>query len=416
MLLAPVVEVREFGTIGGCIDASNGGARRSARALLIRRSADGAFRHRVGQAADVSSKIARWSLLTCTFVLVLGLGELILRALPGKGQGGDPGLRRLHRPEPDRPWLYGLRPGARTTLAISGDVVYEINADGFRGPRVPPARDADALRILVLGDSLAFGYGVAEEESFARRLEKLLDAERPTEVLNLGVCGYSPWNEAALLDGLGIRFRPDIVLVQFCINDLNDPTLHFDTQTRGALGEIPLSAFPEGSRVVARNPCGSWEICRRLRALLGREDPREALLSMAPLDLGPGARRDWLGGLYARMERTATGHGARIAVVGFPFRAQVMQAQMHGLQEQLGDLVSRQGVGWIDLLPAFLRASDRGDDALFIDLYHPSARGHAVAASAIAEALREAGWLETRNSSGSVAPAARPGQSTPASP
>ena len=39
-------------------------------------------------------------------------------------------------------------------------------------------------------------------------------------------------------------------------------------------------------------------------------------------------------------------------------------------------------------------ARDDGGDPLFIDLYHPTARGHDVAARTIAEALRDAGWLE----------------------
>ena len=57
-------------------------------------------------------------------------------------------------------------------------------------------------------------------------------------------------------------------------------------------------------------------------------------------------------------------------------------------------IASELGIGWIDLLPAFLRARDDGGDPLFIDLYHPTARGHDVAARTIAEALRDAGWLE----------------------
>ena len=35
------------------------------------------------------------------------------------------------------------------------------------------------------------------------------------------------------------------MLVQFCINDLNDPTFHFDASTVRALGELPEKAFPD---------------------------------------------------------------------------------------------------------------------------------------------------------------------------
>ena len=65
------------------------------------------------------------------------------------------------------------------------------------------------------------------------------------EILNLAVSGYNPYNQGELLRDLGLAYEPDLVLAQFCINDLNDPTLHFDTQTRLRLGSIPDPPFPD---------------------------------------------------------------------------------------------------------------------------------------------------------------------------
>ncbi len=345
---------------------------------------------RVGHHRAVKSTLLRWLLMICTFVLVLGLGECVLRNLPGDGPSGDPGLRALHRVEPGAPWLYGPRPGATTTLTVSGDTTYEINAAGHRGPEVDLARVPGSERIVVIGDSLAFGYGVAEAETFARRLEARLSEDGDTEVVNLGVSGYGPFNEAAWLEGRGMRYAPDVVLVQFCINDLNDPTLHFDAATRGALGELPDAAFPGGERVARANPCGPWEICRRLRAIIAPDDSLQILRSMAAIDLKPGPHREWLRDRYAEMVETAGLEGARVVIVGFPHPAQLESGQGVDLQGQLAEVAAEVGAGFIDLLPAFEQAAVESDAPLFFDLYHPTSRGHAVAAEAIADALDDA--------------------------
>ena len=106
---------------------------------------------------------------------------------------------------------------------------------------------------------VAFGYGVEMQQTFPKRMEAQLEARRSTartagathiEVLNLGVSGYNPYTEAALLADVGPSYQPDLVLVQFCINDLNDPTLHFNVQARLHMGTIPDAAYPEPSIVI----------------------------------------------------------------------------------------------------------------------------------------------------------------------
>ena len=69
-----------------------------------------------------------------------------------------------------------------------------INALGLRGPEVAPKRPG-VFRVLVFGDSYAFGVGVDEENVLTSELERLLSEDAlsgvEVEVLNLGVAGYS---------------------------------------------------------------------------------------------------------------------------------------------------------------------------------------------------------------------------------
>ena len=98
-------------------------------------------------------------------------------------------------------------------------VAYRTNADGFRdGPRDPDRRAGP--RVLVLGDSYTFGWGVADDEPYPQRAEALL-RERGigAEVINAGIPGYNSEQEASLLDELLPRYRPDMVVVGYVMND-----------------------------------------------------------------------------------------------------------------------------------------------------------------------------------------------------
>src|SRR5436309_6324437 len=155
--------------------------------------------------ARVRALAGRLGLVLFGLVVGLGLVEVVLRLTPGHRQVAD--LRGLHELRPDRPWLYGLRPGAEGRTDETGPIRYAINADGFRDRRYARPKPPGTFRIVVLGDSIAFGFGVAEEETFPKVLEARIAATAPqrrVEVLNLGVSGYNSFNEEALFADVGV--------------------------------------------------------------------------------------------------------------------------------------------------------------------------------------------------------------------
>jgi len=99
------------------------------------------------------------------------------------------------------------------------------NAEGFRERRVPGAKPAGVMRIVVLGDSFTQGYGVEEDEAYPRVLERLLDARDPKrryEVINLGVPGACTVDYVPNLRDVGLAYEPDLVLVGLMANDVQD--------------------------------------------------------------------------------------------------------------------------------------------------------------------------------------------------
>jgi hypothetical protein len=80
-------------------------------------------------------------------------------------------------------------------------------------------------RWLFLGDSVTLGWGVDDEFTWVRRIEREGRATdgRPIEALNAGHLMYETVQQADLLRVLGPRLRPDVVALCFIINDF-EPT------------------------------------------------------------------------------------------------------------------------------------------------------------------------------------------------
>lgn len=121
----------------------------------------------------------------------------------------------------------------------TGRVVYRINDRGFRGSDWATAKPENGTRVVCLGDSITFGEGVHEEHTYPARLQTLLAEAMPTrevEVINLGVQGYGTVEGTALFRAMGASLDPDVVVVQFFLNDAMAPgetVRQNDAQARG---------------------------------------------------------------------------------------------------------------------------------------------------------------------------------------
>lgn len=98
---------------------------------------------------------------------------------------------------------------------------YRVNEHGFRATGTPAT--GGKMRILFVGDSCLFGWGVHDHETLTARLEELLnsDSASPGVVcLNAGVPGYCAEQQYHCLVEIFERYQPDAVVVCQVRNDL----------------------------------------------------------------------------------------------------------------------------------------------------------------------------------------------------
>jgi lysophospholipase L1-like esterase len=267
------------------------------------------------------------------------------------------------------------------------DIDVRINSRGLRDDEYPVARD-ERRRLLVLGDSFAWGFGVEHRERFSEIIER---RHPDWEVINAGVSGYGTDQELLYLRGRGLRYHPDVVLLLFHVNDFennvrsseywyNKPRFRLD---HGQLiaGNIPVPPSTFKQRINRFFYGRTWILGRVYAvAAAATRELRRPLWSRAA---GTGDGSDITAALLAQMQQTCTEASAVLVVASVP-----------GAAERLGPVLDGTGIPYLPLDAAFTAGRGGGGEPVtFPHDGHWTARGHRIAAGAIEAFLEERGIL-----------------------
>ena len=326
----------------------------------------------------------------------------------------------------DSPLLYSLNPAHP-----------EVNSLGMRDDEVEVAKPPGTFRVLVLGDSVAYGDGVPRRSAFPDRLEALLRATRPSaEVLNTAALGYTPYNELQYFLTRGRTLQPDLVLVAFCLNDVANPRLHWN-YTQDHIVEIPPEAIPnpEYDRthaipVLRRRQEAEqrrrWQFLRQHSRLFRLIESKVSRLRPAQTDDLPdlnakvpthitgedtlsievlvdetSSESQWLRSMYDQLLAAVQHERSRLAIVFFPVAYQLDPAYPYVPQTQLMNYCNSRAIPCLDLLPA-LRAHPREEIFLlrrsgYDDIWHLTEQGHVLVADMTLRFLQERRLLDEAN-------------------
>jgi len=320
----------------------------------------------------------------------LAIGEVAVRVA---GSFNEP--RRHFKPgifAPDEELGWVLQPdyeGVRAEYAYGA--VTTTDGRGYRGPAWDDARAGAECRVLCLGDSVTFGLGVEDDETFPARLEALLrEGGREAAVYNAGVPGYDTVQEGAVLERLRDVVRPDVVVVGWLPNDVTEPSVLARDQVQVLEGYLvdDVEEFREWRGRIDHRGLYASALYRFMRVrtkllqeALGADDG-----DWPGLDGDLSYSTDPLRAIAARAREL----GAAPVLVLFPREEEVRGDTDVDHHAAVADLGREAGYAVVDLAAAWVAAGPRDDRYLPRDGVHLTASGYAEAAGRVAPVVADA--------------------------
>jgi len=248
--------------------------------------------------------------------------------------------------------------------------------------REPGPRRAGVRRVAVFGDSFTEGQGVREADTYARVLERALNARGGAwEVLNFGRRGADFPELDATFEEL-LAFEPDVVVYGMGLNDC-EPSDEFRARHAFVTGML------EGPRLKPALIDGPPAFGSRTAAFVQRRLERRRV---------DRAMRAWYGELYdepnrdgwmrtqgyiERMHRAMRLGGGQFILATWPVLAHLDGAYpFRATHETIGRFCHSAGIAWIDLLPAL---GNRPDQTLWVHALdpHPNELAHRLVAESL---------------------------------
>jgi lysophospholipase L1-like esterase len=301
---------------------------------------------------------------------------------------------------------YELVPGARGS-AWGTEV--SVNTYGIRGPE--PSRDVHSRRVVVLGDSVAFGNQVPSGDEFPARLAEALRTHDPRfEVLNFALGGYDTLQQLAVLERRALAFSPEHVVIAYCLNDAGIVSTNREYIERVAryrdhfivkhsrIVQLLLQRLDARAHAEFMRETNTPDRFRELHA--GRieaitPDERELREQMArAADRHPSdwyrdeARVGRIRFTFRRIRELSETHGFDVHVAIFPWLELEGDEYPHAAAHAIvASEAARQGFGVVDLYEPLREVGLESLRAASRDLVHPNGEGHALAAREVAAAL-----------------------------
>jgi lysophospholipase L1-like esterase len=319
------------------------------------------------------------TIVTLSFFLA---AELLLRGLGFAARAAAPGMQ-FHVPEiqsagydvdPDIFWQ--LKADFQGVVSDNHPWEIRTNSARMRGPEFDAEKVPGTLRIVSMGDSSAFGWGVPEERTYARLLEGYLNERqagggRRFEVLNAGVPGYTSFQGLGYLRRDLLDLEPDVVLTYFGLNDLTGARFYSDRE-QGLQTESAAAYLLKRSRIYQV----MWKL---LRGSSTEERFDNYFTATDHFRVPPEEYRKNLREMQ-RLVEERSGRTFFIRPTWSSPDASQLHAHAYWFPEAI-DLLD--GVSPVVDAYAALKDSKAEVSALFMDIAHPTERGHALIAEAI---------------------------------
>lgn len=274
---------------------------------------------------------------------------------------------------------------------------FSTNRQHFRYPTDIENKNPGTIRILMLGDSVTFGYRVPvtfpenpsiydkSQEPYPALLEKYLREHNPDkkiEVIPMAVPGYTTYQGLAWLKRDIARLKPDLITIMY---GWNDQELHVQADKQA----LPTGTFHILARKIMIHS-QALIYASRWWAHLGKED---AMVPPLEQNTPRVSKDDYLANILAMVD-VAKNNNARAVIIGPVYEdLQSNAGQGKNIMEYRSALKQTAGQAGIPYLeiPALTEQGFPANQTLFQEPIHPNATGHQIIAETLEKFFNQSG-------------------------
>ena len=314
----------------------------------------------------------------------------VRRRTPRRAPDAELRLVDILELDPDPRIVFRLRPDVEGQFK---GVRYRASALGIRGPQTTTAKRPGSIRVVGLGDSVMWGWGVEEDARYLDLLgDELIRSGVVGDVVNLAVPGYNTVQEVETLRVRGMEFSPDVVVLGVTGNDAEIPLFLWGAGARpwsfgrpvlldllagllhgapgggeaGTGGLVPMTAYLQPPDEAGT----AWRVPEAFAHLVGMDNVLGALDTLAGL-----ARTH---GFAVVVVPWASGPAAHLALVTAV--AQACRQRGFTVVDVAAGLAAERARDGLDEAALWLTPRD----------FHPNARAHRILAGMLEPPVRAA--------------------------
>lgn len=259
------------------------------------------------------------------------------------------------------------------------------NATSLQDFAYPEEKGKGVFRIAVVGDSFAFAPYMQFDDTFAKRLERILNLQtkRKVEVINYGVPRYSTSHEVVVTKK-ALQQQADLVLLQICLNDPEIKPYTPTALTGAVVDRFGGIDYQEG--LLAKWKTGAF-VAKRLYNMNSKQKYVDYFHGLWK---GKNTRKNFTKA-FAEIKSLTTDAGVPLVGVVFPLVGLPIDESypFEAIHLQIQELCRKKGVPCLDLLEAYRGMPIERLQVIVRKDFHPNEIGHRIAAEEIYSFLEE---------------------------
>lgn len=283
---------------------------------------------------------------------------------------------RLYTPSPSLVWEN--TPNLNAKKDENRNFTVTTDSHGFRNNEISPEKKTGQFRIMLIGDSAAFGWPLNDRQNFSWFLQKNLRRTLPGKdftVINAAVCGYSSLQGKRLLEEKGWNFNPDLLIIAFNNDAFIDVAEDKDR-------------LPSGKNISLKKNLSKSALYLSMKQLFfhSRINPEDDVV-IPPGKGKPRISPADIEKIYAGMLSEAQKRGVKVIVVSMPLRGRVREFPgMQQYREIMKKTAEENSALFVDFITEW---NNSISGVLFVDDIHPGAVGHKIIAERLSEVIQD---------------------------